>query len=166
MPNKTSMMSMTTTNTNTNTKSPVAAADDDAPPTTSADLCAPYITLEEARKERAEEERNEQLREQWDDRLESAQFRASKRARAALKEEKDADKAAALRARLSCSYASFFLPDEETEVTRLAPLVEECLDDIRERAQERGWSPLAPHWKVCLSKGVLASAAMQQYLRR
>jgi hypothetical protein len=30
--------------------------------TTHADLCAPYITLEEARKERQEEERNEQRR--------------------------------------------------------------------------------------------------------
>ena len=74
-----------TTNTNTNVIAPVAAADDcDCCTTyaTSADLCAPYITLEEARKERQEEERNEQRREQWDHRLECAQFRAGKRGRA------------------------------------------------------------------------------------
>jgi hypothetical protein len=55
----------TTTNTNTNANAPVAAADDCDCCTafaTSADLCAPYITLEEARKERQEEECNEQQR--------------------------------------------------------------------------------------------------------
>ncbi len=85
-----------------------------------------------------------------------------------MQEETDAVKAAAMYARLSSTLASYFMPDEETEVTRVAPLVEECLDDIRERAQQRGWAPHAPHWKVCLrvSKGVLASAAMQPYLRR
>jgi hypothetical protein len=43
---------------------PVTAAGDDCGTAyaTSADLCAPYITLEEARKERQEEERNEQRR--------------------------------------------------------------------------------------------------------
>ncbi len=49
-------------------------------------------------------------------------------------------------------------------------LVIECLDDVRERAQQRGWAPLVQHWKKCLPdtdpEGVLASAAMQQYLRR
>jgi hypothetical protein len=54
----------------------------------------------------------------------------------------------------------------DLEVTRLAPLVEECLDDVRERAQQRGWAPLAPHGKECLPEGILASAAMQPYLRR
>ncbi len=85
-----------------------------------------------------------------------------------MKEETDAVKAAAMYASLSSTWASYFMPDEETEVTRAAPLVEECLDDIRERAQKRGWAPLATHsvWKVCLSMGVLASAAMKQYLRR
>ncbi len=48
-------------------------------------------------------------------------------------------------------------------MTRVELLVEECLNDIRERAQQ---APLAQHWKVCLSKGVLGSAAMQPYLRR
>jgi hypothetical protein len=134
---QTTAMSMTTTtytNTNSNANAPVAAADDRDCGTayaTSADLCAPYITLEEVWKERQEEERNEQRREQWDNHLECAQFRASKRWRAAQKEETDADKGAALRARLSSSLSSFFLQDEETEVTRLAPLVEECLDTGR-----------------------------------
>ncbi len=63
-----------------------------------------------------------------------------------MKEETDAVKAVAMYARLSSSLTSYFMPDEETVVTRVAPLVEECLDDIRERAQKRGWSPLAPHW--------------------
>ncbi len=57
-------MSMTTipyTNTNTNANAPVEAVDDCDCCTvyaTSADLCAPYVTLEEARKERQEEKRN------------------------------------------------------------------------------------------------------------
>ncbi len=152
---------------------PVAAADDrdcGMAYATSADLCAPYINLEEARKERQKEERNEQRRTKWDNRLQYAQHRAHKRGRLALQEQTDAVKAAAMYARPSSTLASYFMPDEETEVTRVAPLVEECLDDsdIRERAQQRGWAPHAPHWKVCLrvSKGFLASAARQPYLRR
>jgi hypothetical protein len=46
----------TTTNANTNANAPVAAADDcdrDTAYITSTDLCALYITLEEARKERS-----------------------------------------------------------------------------------------------------------------
>jgi hypothetical protein len=63
---QTTAMSITTnpnTKTNSNANAPVAAADYcDCCTTyaTSAGLCAPYITLEEARKERQEEERNEQ----------------------------------------------------------------------------------------------------------
>jgi hypothetical protein len=37
---------------------------------------------------------------------------------------------------------------------------------VCERAQQRGWAPLAPHWKKCLPEGILASSAMQPYLRR
>jgi hypothetical protein len=173
---QTTAMSMTTTpNTNTNTvntraNAPVAAAVDDCDCCTayamSADLCAPYIiTLEEARKERQEEESNKQRREKWDYHLQYAQHRAHKRGRLALKEETDTVKAAAMYARLSSTWASYFMPDEETEVTRFAQLVGECLDDVRERAQQRGWAPLAQHWK-CLPEGILASAAMQPYLRR
>ncbi len=98
----TTAMSMTmtlNTNTNTNTNAPVAAAVDDCDCgtayATSADLCAPYIiTLEEARKERQEEERNKQLREQWDNRMQYAQHCAHKRGRLALKVETDTVKAA------------------------------------------------------------------------
>jgi hypothetical protein len=86
---QTTAMSMTTTpntttNTNTNANVPVAEADDCDCCTgyaTHADLCAPYITLYEARKERQEEERNEQLRAEWGGRLENAVLRAHKRAR-------------------------------------------------------------------------------------
>jgi hypothetical protein len=71
---QTTAMSMTTTPyTNTNANSPIAAADDCDCGTayaTSADLCAPYITSEEARKERQEEEHNKQLCKQWDHCLE------------------------------------------------------------------------------------------------
>ncbi len=88
---QTTEMSMTTTlNTNTNTNTianaPVAAAVDDycdcgTVYATSADLCAPFIiTLEEARKERQEEERNNT---KWGDRVENVALCAYKRARVA-----------------------------------------------------------------------------------
>jgi hypothetical protein len=60
----------------------------------------------------------------------------------------------------------WFAPRLERDVTRQARLVEECLDDVRARAVQRGWAPLAPHWKRCLPKGILASGAMQPYLHR
>jgi hypothetical protein len=169
-------MSMTTTlntNTNTNAKAPVAAAVDDhcdcgTAYATSADLCAPYIiTLEEARKERQEEERSKQLRTKWGGRLENAALRACKRARVAGEvETDDAVRAAAMRARSVGHLDVLFDLSRNLEGTRLAPLVEECLDDLRERAQQRGWAPRAPHWKKSLPEGILASAAMQPYLRR
>ena len=76
------------------------------------------------------------------------------------------ERAVALRARLGNPSAMWFAPAHESEVTRQARLVEECLDDVRARAVQRGWAPLAPHWRACLSKGILRSAAMQPYLRR
>ncbi len=45
--------------------------------------------MEEARKERQEEERNEQWRAEWGDRLDNAVLRVHKRARVAEKEEMD-----------------------------------------------------------------------------
>ncbi len=54
----------------------------------------------------------------------------------------------------------------ERVVTRQTRLVEKCLDDVHEHVQKRGWAALAQHWKVCLPKGVLVSAAMPPYLRR
>jgi hypothetical protein len=160
---QTTEMSMTTTpytNTNTNTNAPVEAADYCDCCTvyaTSADLCAPYITLEEARKERQEEERNELRRAEWGDRLENVALSA----RVAKEEEMDeAVRAAAMRARHVSPLAMWFEPALERDVTHQTRLVIECLDNVRERAQQRGWAPLAPHWKKCLPEGILASAAM------
>jgi hypothetical protein len=81
-------------------------------------------------------------------------------------ETNDADRAAALRARLGSPLAMWFAQGLERDVTRQARLVEECLEDVRARAVQRGWAPLAPHWRRCLPKGILASGAMQAYLRR
>ncbi len=124
--------------------------------------------MEESRKERQEEERNEQLRAEWGDRLENAALRVHKRARVAEKEEMDeAVRAAAKRARHMMSpLAMWFEPALDRDVKQQTRLVIECLDDVRERAQQGGWAPLAPHWKKCLPEGILTSAAMQPYLRR
>ena len=120
---------------------------------------------EEARKkEKAEEERR--AKKKWEDRIESAQHRAFKRVHAAMMEEKVEERAMALRARLGNPSVMWFAPASEHEVTRQVRLVEECLDDVRARAVRCGWAPLAPHWRACLPKGILRSAAMQPYLRR
>ncbi len=37
---------------------------------------------------------------------------------------------------------------------------------MSERAQQRGWAPLAQHKKKCLPEEILVSSAMQPYLRR
>jgi flagellar motor switch protein FliM len=126
----------TNTNANANANAPVAAVganalvaavDNDNCCTaraTSADLCAPYITLEEARREKQEEEDNKQRRAKWGDRLESAQHHAFKRVRAAMEEETDTVKAAAMRERLASSLAMLFEPALERKVTRQKRLVE------------------------------------------
>jgi hypothetical protein len=59
----------------------------------------------------------------------------------------------AMRERLASPLAMWFQPALEREVTRQKRLVEGCLDDVRERAVQRGWATLAPHWKACLPKG-------------
>jgi hypothetical protein len=128
---------MATTYTNTNTNAPVAAADDDCGTAyaTSADLCAPYITLEEEQKERQEEEHNEQRRAMWGDPLGNAALRALKHARIAEKEETDD----AVRAAASDGHLNFFFdPSRDLEVMRLAPLVEECLDVVSARSSAGG----------------------------
>ncbi len=103
--------------------------------------------MEEARKERQEEERNEQWRAKWGDRLENAALRVHKRARVAEKEESqethDAVRAAAMRARHVSPLAMWFEPALERDATHQTRLVEECLDNVRKRAQQRGWAPLA-----------------------
>jgi hypothetical protein len=124
--------------------------------------------------ERQEEERNEQRRTEWGDRLDNAVLRVHKRARVAEKEEMDeAVRAAAKRARHMSPLAMWFEPALDRDVKPL--LVIECLDDVRERAQQRawaplaqqrGWAPLAQHWKKCLPEGILVSSVMQLYLRR
>jgi hypothetical protein len=125
----------TTPNTNTNTNAPVAEADDCDGCTgyaTHADLCAPYITLEEARKERQEEERNEQRRAEWGDLLDNVALRVHKRARVAEKEEMDeAVREAAKRARHMMSpLAMWFEPALDRDVKQQTRLVIECLDDV------------------------------------
>jgi hypothetical protein len=70
----------------------------------------------------------------------------------------------AIRARSDGHLDIFFDLSRDLEVMRLAPLVEECLDNVRERAQQPWWAPLAQHWKKCLHKGILVFAAMQPYL--
>jgi hypothetical protein len=167
-------MSMTTTytNTNTNTNAPIAAVDDDC-----------YGVRHErgslravhhlgggaegeagggAQRAAAAPER----RAKWGDRLGSAALRALKRARTSEKEETDdAVRAAAMRACSDGHLDVFFHLSRDLEVMRLAQLVEECLDDVREREQQRGWAPLVQHRKECLPEGILESAAMQPYLR-
>ena len=121
----------------------------------------------EGKKEKpAEEEERRAKEKKWEDRIESAQHRAFKRVHAAMMEEKVEERAMALRARLGNPSVMWFAPASEHEVTRQVRLVEECLDDVRARAVRCGWAPLAPHWRACLPKGILRSAAMQPYLRR
>ncbi len=99
--------------------------------------------------------------------LENAALRAHKRARIAEKEELDeAVRAAAMRAHHVSPWVMWFEQALKWDVTHQTLLVEECLDDVRERAQQRWWAQLAQHWKKCLPAGILASAAMQPYLRR
>ena len=97
----------------------VAVDEEDCGHATFADLCAPYITLEEARKEKAEEARNAERRAKWEDRIESAQHRAFKRVRAAAAAEEEEERAVALRARLGNPSAMWFAPALERKVTLL-----------------------------------------------
>jgi hypothetical protein len=111
------------------------------------------------------EEEKRRLHERWDNRLESAQHRALKRLRRAAKAEEDTTMRAAIRTRLASHLTVFFHAKHGESVTELAPLVAECLDDVRARAKRGGWRPLAPQNEF-LPKGVLASAALAQYLER
>jgi hypothetical protein len=78
----------------------------------------------------------------------------------------EAVRAAAMRARYVSPLAMWFEQALERGVTHQTWLVIKCLDDVRERAQQRWWAPLVQHWKKCLPEGILMSSAMQQYLRR
>ena len=150
----------TTTTTATNNYNKVDAMVDAA-------VMAVVVVVVDGKKEKpAEEEERRAKEKKWEDRIESAQHRAFKRVHAAMMEEKVEERAMALRARLGNPSAMWFAPASEHEVTRQVLLVEECLDDVRARAVRCGWAPLAPHWRACLPKGILWSAAMQPYLRR
>ena len=151
----TAMMMLTTTTTTATNNNKVDAMVD----------AAVVAVVVDGKKEKAEEEER-RAKKKWEDRIESAQHRAFKRVHAAMMEEKVEERAMALRARLGNPSVMWFAPASEHEVTRQVRLVEECLDDVRARAVRCGWAPLAPHWRACLPKGILRSAAMQPYLRR
>jgi hypothetical protein len=55
-----------------------------------------------------------------------------------------------------------FTADLERSVTAQAPLVIECLDDVRARAKR----PLTPHMLQYLPHGILESPALAPYLER
>ncbi len=93
--------------------------------------------------------------DKWDDRLENSQFRALQRARLAATAETDATRQTAMRARRA----------PRQPVTVLAPLVEECLEEMRACTKRAGRAPLAPQMEL-LPKGIRASAAMEPYLWR
>jgi hypothetical protein len=93
------------------------------------------------------------------------QHRAFKRKCSAAQAETDAGRRAAIWERLVSQCATWFHADFEESVTKLALLVEECLDDVCARAKRGGWGPLAPQIEF-LSKGGLALAALKQYLKR
>jgi hypothetical protein len=78
------------------------------------------------------------LRDDWDARIEKAQHRAFKRRHAAAMDEPDNT---AMWARLSAPHNNWFTADLERSVTAEAPLVIECLNDVRARAKR----PLTPH---------------------
>jgi hypothetical protein len=105
----------------------------------------------------AEEE--EAMRDDWDARLENAQLRAFKRKHAATMAEPDTAKRAALWAQLDTPRKLWFNADLERSVTKQAPLVIECLDDVRARARR----PLAPRLPF-LPRCILESAALAPYL--
>jgi hypothetical protein len=80
---------------------------------------------------------DDELRDDWDARIENAQRRAFKRRHAAAMDEPDIAKRDALWARLSAPRHCWFSAELEPSVTEQAPLVIECLDDLRARAKRR-----------------------------
>ncbi len=102
------------------------------------------------------------LRDDWDARIENAQLRAFKRKHATAMAEPDTAKRAALWAQLDAPRSHWFNPNLERSVTELAPLVIECLDDVRARARR----PLAPRMLPLLPRRILESATLAPYLER
>jgi hypothetical protein len=102
------------------------------------------------------------LRDDWDARIFNAQRRAFKRRHATAMDEPDTAKRDALWARLSAPRHCWFSAELERSVTEQAPLVIECLDDVRARAKR----PLTPHMLPHLPRGILESAGLAPYLER
>jgi hypothetical protein len=100
-------------------------------------------------------------RDDWDARIEKAQHRAFKRRHAAAEREPDTAKRATLFKRLA-DPRHWFTADIERSVTAEAPLVIECLNDVRARAKR----PLTPHMLPYLPSGILESPALAPYLQR
>jgi hypothetical protein len=99
----------------------------------------------------------------WGARIEKAQRRAFKRRHAAAMDEPDIAKRDALWARLSAPRHCWFRAELKRSVTEQAPLVIECLDDVRARAKR----PLTPQMMLpFLPRGILESAALAPYLER
>jgi hypothetical protein len=104
------------------------------------------------------------LRDDWDARIEKAQHRAFKRRHAAaIGHEPDTAKRGAMCACLSDPrHHNWFTADLKRSVTAEAPLVIECLDDVRARAKR----PLTPHMLPYLPCGILESPVLAPYLER
>jgi hypothetical protein len=107
----------------------------------------------------------EAMRDDWDARLKNAQHCAFKHRHAAVVNEPDTAKRAALWAQIDAPRKIWFNAELdsllERSVTEQAQLVINCLDDVRERARR----PLAPQLPF-LPRSILASAALAPYLER
>ena len=100
-------------------------------------------------------------RDDWDARIEKAQHRAFKRRHAAADREPDTAKRAALFKRLT-DRSHWFTADIERSVTAEAPLVIDCLNDVRACAKR----PITLHMLPYLPSGILESPALAPYLQR
>ena len=100
-------------------------------------------------------------RDDWDARIEKAQHRAFKRRHAAADREPDTAKRAALFKRLN-DRSHWFTADIERSVTAEAPLVIDCLNDVRACAKR----PITLHMLPYLPSGILESPALAPYLHR
>ena len=102
-------------------------------------------------------------RDDWDARIEKAQHRAFKRRHAAAMREPDTAKRAALSKRLADpGHHNWFTADIERSVTAEAPLVIDCLNDVRACAKR----PITLHMLPYLPSGILESPALAPYLHR
>ncbi len=105
---------------------------------------------------------DDELHDDWNARIENAQNRAFKRRHAAVMDEPDTAKRAALWARISALCYHWFSAELERSVTKQAPLGIECLDDVLASAKR----PLAQQMLQFLPRCILKSAALAPYLER